>query len=106
MAQTTQLTHLATRRRLLVARSTELREECSADLVRLRSFSTWVETGFLTLRSGRAVLPMLTTVAGLVSRRNRQGLLGKAVRLASWVGLGKRVAGILRSFSSTGQSGS
>jgi len=99
MAQPPQLDQLAQRRGLLVARSTELRQECAVDLARLGSSATWVETGFRVLRSGQALWPMVTGAAGLMAGRNQQSWLGKAVRIASWIGLGKRVAGIFRSLN-------
>jgi hypothetical protein len=104
MAQPSQLTLLAARRRALVARSAELRQACALDLAQVRSRTAWFDTGFLMLRSGRAIWPMLTGVAGLVASRKKQGWLAKAARLASWIGLGKRVAGILRSSKSADES--
>ena len=104
MAQPSQLTLLAARRRAIIARSAELRQACALDLAQLRSRTAWFDTGFLMMRSGRAIWPMLSGVAGLVASRNRPGWLAKAARLASWIGLGKKVARILRSSKSAGES--
>ena len=95
---------LAERRRALLARSAELRQACALDLAQVRSRAAWFETGFLMLRSGRAIWPVLTGFAGLVAKRNRQGWLAKAARIVSWIGLGRRVAGILRSSKSSDAS--
>jgi len=90
LAQTSQLNQLAERRRVLVARSNELRQECGSDFAKLRSTGTWFERGILALRSGRAVWPMVTGLAGLVGGGTRHGWISKAVRVVSWIGLGKK----------------
>jgi len=97
VAQPSQLVQLAERRRLIVARSAELRREAALDLARLHSSTVWCDTGMAVLRSGKALWPLFVGTAGMFAGGNRQGWLGKAIKFASWIGLGKKVAGLWRS---------
>jgi len=103
VAQPSQLALLAERRRLLVARSAELRREAALDLSRLHSSTVWFDTGMAVLRSGKALWPLLVGTAGMFASRNREGWLSKAIKFASWIGLGKKVAGLWRSVQGTGR---
>jgi len=97
VAQPSQLAQLAERKRLLIARSAELRRDVALDLARLHSSTVWVDTGMAVLRSGKALWPLFVGTAGMFVGGNRQGWLGKAIKFASWIGLGKKVAGLWRS---------
>jgi hypothetical protein len=59
----------------------------------------------VVLRSGKALWPLLAGVAGMSAGRNRQGWLGKAIKFASWIGVGKKVAGLWRSIQGTAKEG-
>jgi hypothetical protein len=97
VAQPSQLAQLAQRKSLLVARSAELRRDVALDLARLHSSTVWVDTGMTVLRSGKALWPLFAGTAGMFAGGNRQGWLGKAIKFASWIGVGKKVAGLWRS---------
>jgi len=97
VAQPSQLGQLAERRRLLVARSAELRRDVALDLARLQSSTVWIDTGMGVLRSGKALWPLFVGTAGMLAGGNRQRWFGKAIKFASWIGLGKKVVGLWRS---------
>lgn len=96
MAAPSQLAQLLERRRLLVARSAELRQEFVQDLTALQSSTAWYEKGLSIVRSGRVILPIVAGVAGLAVGHRRQGMVGKALRVASWMRLGSRLVRLWR----------
>ena len=87
MARFQQLGDLAARRRLLVAQSSQLREQLAEDLLTLKSSAQWAERGYSLVRSGRALLPWLAGLTGLVITRDSGGWLGKANKAWSWLRL-------------------
>lgn len=82
MAQTFPIALLEERRRALVAESARHRQQLTDELARLRSATTWIDTGFSLARSLLAYGPVLATAVSLLRTRERGGML-RALR-TSW----------------------
>jgi hypothetical protein len=96
VAQPPELAPIVERRRLLVARSSDLRSELARDLGEVRSSTVWVERGYSWLRSGRALLPLVAGAAGLILAYRKGGLLGTAQKLVSVFQLASKVGAVIR----------
>ena len=88
---------LKARRRLLVARSAELRQQLVNDFAALHSSTAWVERGYQVIRSARAFWPITAGVAGFFLARSPIGLMKKAGSIVSWLRAAKTLSGLWRS---------
>lgn len=98
MAQPSELERLLEQRRLLVARSGELRVQMAQDFARLHRAAGWIERAYALARKGRAFWPILAGLAGLLLVRTGGGWLGRAGKLLSWWRLVRKISTLWQSF--------
>jgi hypothetical protein len=106
LANQSEIEHLAERKRLLLARCEQHRQQMSADLDNLHSVAVWIERGHGAMKRIRTVWPLLATAAGfLIARKGRaaaktsSSLFGKFGKILSWWRIGKKLTGFWRSYS-------
>ena len=98
MAQPSEIIRLCERRRLLVARSSDLRSQFARDFSDLQSSTIWVERGYSWLRSGRALWPLLAGAAGFALAYRKGGWIGVAQKLVSAFQLARNAGGVIKAW--------
>ena len=101
MAQAPELARLAERRRLLLEQSAALRQRIVEDFESLKSWSTWIETGYALAQSWRKFWPLAATLAGLTLGRKKGGWMSRVGKLVSLWQLGRKVSRLFRSKETT-----
>ena len=96
MADLSGIDSLAERRRLLLERSQQLREDIAADLQNLRPVASWVEKGYSVALSVYSFWPVVGGLAGFFVARKKGSLLGKVTKLWSVWRVGKRMLGMFK----------
>jgi hypothetical protein len=100
--QLSELELLAERRRLLLSRSHQLRQQIAMEAANLRPAVAWVERGYSLTTSIRSVVPFIGGFLGFFLMRKKSSLWRKAGKLWSFWRIGKRVAEIWRTYSGKG----
>jgi hypothetical protein len=97
---------LAERKRLLLARSQQYRQQMAADIENLETAALWIERGYVAMNRIRRVWPLIATAAGfLMARKGRAvvktsgSILGKLAKVLSMWRIGKKLTGLYRSYA-------
>jgi len=90
---------LEQRRRLLVAQSSDLRSQIADDFTRVRSWTTWIDAGWMVIRSVSSLWP-IAGLGALLFKSKSGGALSKAGKWLSWLRLAFRIR---RLFSSSAE---
>lgn len=106
MANQSEIERLAERKRLLLARSEQHRQQMSAEIENLQTTALWVERGCGAMKKIRTVWPLIATAGGfLMARKGRAvvktggSILGKVGKVLTWWRIGKKLTGLWRSYS-------
>ena len=102
MDQFSELELLAERKRELLARSQQLRQQIASDVENLRPVAAWVDRGYLLTRSLRSAWPFVGGLAGFFLTRKKASLWRTAGKLWSYWRIGKRLADIWRMYAPKG----
>ena len=96
MAAPPQIARIEERRRLLLARSEQYRQQLAVEIENLRTTAVWVERGYFTFKKLRNIWPVAVTVAGFLIARKRRAvvqtgssLFRNATKLLSWWRIGR-----------------
>jgi len=100
LAQRPKIIPLAERRRLLLARSEQQRQQMSAELDNLRPTAAWVERGYSLVHTLRSVWPLVATAAGLLVATKGGSIFRSAGKIWSLWRIGRKFIGLWRRGSS------
>ena len=89
------MNYRAERRRLLLIRSQQLRNEIAAEVENLRPVVGWVERGYSIALSLWSAWPLIGGLAGFFVARKKASLLGKVGKIWSFWRVGKKMLGAL-----------
>jgi hypothetical protein len=105
LANPSEIKRLAERKRLLLGRIEQHRQQMAAEMENLHTTAVWIERGYITMKRIRAVWPILATAAGfLIARKGRVAaktsgsLFGKVRKILSWWHIGRKLTGFLRNY--------
>jgi hypothetical protein len=97
---------LEERKRLLLARNEQYRQQMAADIDNLRPAVAWAERGYVAMKRIRKVWPLIATAAGfLMARKGRAvvktsgSILGRFGKILSMWRIGKKLTGLWRSYA-------
>jgi hypothetical protein len=95
----------AERRRILIARSDQLRGQLAADIGNLRPVVGWIERGYSIAVSLYSFLPIIGGLAGFMVGRRKTSVMGKVTKAWSYWRIGRKMFGLIKDrFFSRGSS--